>query len=111
MSAMSAENAKVVIPPCAPLKASLRTVLAVAITSAVIFTSGCSNMNLTSVDKTPLTGAAIQGKVHGGQFPVSGSTIGLFVAGSTGYGSSGGNLLTTAVTTGADGSFRDRLQQ
>jgi hypothetical protein len=84
MSAISAENAKVVITPCAAWKANLRTVLAVAIAAAVVFTSGCSNMNLTSVDKTPLTGAAIEGKVHGGQFPVSGSTIGLFVAGSTG---------------------------
>jgi hypothetical protein len=31
--------------------------------------------------------------------------IGLFVAGSTGYGSSGGNLLTSRVTSAADGTF------
>src|SRR5271170_7987681 len=87
-------------------KASLPGVLAVAVASAVVFTSGCSMTNLTSVDHSPLTGAAIQGKVHGGQFPISGSTIGLYVAGSTGYGSSGGNsLLTTTVMSGADGSF------
>ena len=86
-------------------KASLPGVLAVAVASVVVFTSGCSMTNLTSVDNTPLTGAAIQGKVHGGQFPVGGATIGLYVAGSTGYGTSGGNLLTTTVTTAADGSF------
>jgi hypothetical protein len=86
-------------------KAILPGVMAVAVASAVVFTSGCSMTNLTSVDHSPLTGAAIQGKVHGGQFPISGSTIGLYVAGSAGYGSSGGNLLTTAVTTGTDGSF------
>ncbi len=87
-------------------KAILPGVLAVAVASAVVFTSGCSMTNLTSVDHSPLTGAAIQGKVHGGQFPISGSTIGLYVAGSTGYGSSGGNsLLTTTVMSGADGSF------
>ncbi len=86
-------------------KASLPGVLAVAVASAVVFTSGCSMTNVTSVDHTPLSGAAIQGKVHGGQFPVVGATIGLYVAGSSGYGSSGGNLLTTAVTTAADGSF------
>lgn len=52
-----------------------------------------------------MSGAAIQGKVHGGQFPISGATMGLYLAGSSGYGSSGGNLLTTTVTTAADGSF------
>src|ERR1700733_13208396 len=86
-------------------KASLPGVLAVAVASAVVFTSGCSMTNVTSVDHTPLSGPAIQGKVHGGQFPVVGATIGLYVAGSSGYGPSGGNLLTTAVTTAADGSF------
>ncbi len=86
-------------------KASLPGVLAVAVASAVVFTSGCSMTNLTSVDHTPVSGEAIQGKVHGGQFPVVNATIGLYVAGTGGYGISGGNLLTTAVTSAADGSF------
>ena len=86
-------------------KASLPGVVVVAVASVVVFTSGCSMTNLTSVDRISPTGAAVQGKVHGGQFPVGGSTIGLWVAGSTGYGSAGTNLLTSTVTTQADGSF------
>ncbi len=91
----------------ASLKASLPVSLAVAIAAAVVFTSGCSNMNMMSApSNTPVMGATIQGKVHGGQSPIKGSTIGLFVAGSSGYGSSGGaNLLSTPVTSGPDGSF------
>jgi hypothetical protein len=104
---MFAEKARVLNTTNVAWKAYARTVLAVAVSAAVGFTSGCANMATTSLaDNTPVTGAAIKGKVKGGQFPVSGGTIGLFVAGSTGYGSSGGaNLLTTTVTTAADGSF------
>jgi hypothetical protein len=102
---MSADNARVIIAPRVSLKASLRAVFAVATTTVVLFTSGCSNMYSPSVDNTPAMGAAIQGKVHGGQSPISGSAIQLVVAGSTGYGSAGTNLLMTPVTSGADGSF------
>jgi len=63
-------------------------------------------MGTTNMETASMTGAAIQGMVKGGQFPISGSTIGLWVAGSSGYGSSGGNnLLMTPVTTATDGSF------
>jgi hypothetical protein len=56
------------------------------------------------------TGEFVQGKVHGGQQPVTGSTIQLWAASETGYpGTSGFTaptaLLKQAVTTGADGSF------
>lgn len=57
------------------------------------------------MNTTAVTGAATQGKVHGGQSAISGSTVGLFVAGSTGYGSSGASLLTTPVAAAADGTF------
>ncbi len=102
---MSADSAKTMFTPCIALKAGLRTVLAIAVTAVAISISGCANMNSTNMDNTLTTGAAIQGKVHGGQSPISGSTIGLFVAGSSGYGSSGASLLTATVTSGADGSF------
>src|ERR1700679_973415 len=103
---MSADYTKVIFTTRIALKASLRNAFVVAITAAVGFTSGCANMNPTSVDNTSMGGAAIQGRVHGGQFPVSGSTLGLYVAGSTGYGSSGGaNLLKTPVMSAADGTF------
>jgi streptogramin lyase len=43
--------------------------------------------------------------VHGGQQGVSGSTIQLYAAGATGYGSAGTPLLTKTVTTNGAGSF------
>jgi hypothetical protein len=104
-ASMSADNTKIMINPQVASKAHLRTVLAVAISAAAVFISGCSNMYSPGMDTTPTTGAAIQGKVHGGQSAISGSTVGLFVAGSTGYGSAGASLLTTPVTSAADGTF------
>ncbi len=47
----------------------------------------------------------LQGSVHGGQQPVSGSTIRLFAAGTTGYGLAATSLLTQPVTTDAQGNF------
>jgi hypothetical protein len=102
---MFGEKARVLNTTSVALKASMHSVLAVAVSAAVAFTSGCATMYTTSQDTAPVTGAAIQGRVKGGQFPVSGGSIGLYVAGSTGYGSSGGNLLTAPVMTAADGSF------
>ena len=66
---MSADSAKTMFTPCIALKASLRTVLAIAVTAVAISISGCANMNSTNMDNTLTTGAAIQGKVHGGQSP------------------------------------------
>jgi streptogramin lyase len=43
--------------------------------------------------------------VHGGQQGVSGSTIQLYAAGATGYGSAGTPLLTKTVTSNGAGSF------
>ena len=49
--------------------------------------------------------ATLTGMVHGGQQGVSGSTIQLYAAGATGYGSAGTPLLTKTVTTNGAGSF------
>ncbi|MDR3736219.1 MAG: hypothetical protein P4L10_11860 [Acidobacteriaceae bacterium] len=46
----------------------------------------------------------MSGTVHGGQQPISGATIKLYVAGSTGYGSAGTELLGSNVVTTSDGS-------
>lgn len=51
------------------------------------------------------TGAALQGSVHGGQQPVTGSTIQLYAANTTGYGVGSYALLTTPVTTNSGGGF------
>jgi len=47
----------------------------------------------------------IAGKVHGGQQPVSGSTIQLYAANTTTNQGASTPMLTTTVTTAADGSF------
>ena len=81
-------------------------VLAVAIAAAAVFTSGCSNMNMMSApSKYAWNGAAIQGKVHGGQSPIKGSTIGLFVAGSSGLWIFRGSQSAIDYGDVASGSF------
>ena len=51
---MFVEKARVLNTTYVALKA--RTVLAVAVTAAVGFTSGCANMTTTSMDTAPITG-------------------------------------------------------
>lgn len=53
----------------------------------------------------PLAGVALQGKVHGGQQPVSGATIQLYAAGAAGYGSAATPLIGATVKTDANGNF------
>jgi streptogramin lyase len=50
-------------------------------------------------------GVSFGGKVIAGSQPVSGSTVQLYAAGSSGYGSAGTALLSTAATTSVVGSF------
>ena len=77
---------------------------ALALGLALVFLSGCdlSNPLLSS----PQQGAAFQGRVRGGQQPVSGASILLYAAGSTGTGAGAVNLLApNIVTTDASGFF------
>lgn len=53
----------------------------------------------------PSPAGRLRGNVHGAQQPVSGATISLFAAGTSGYGSGAVSLLTTPVTTDASGNF------
>jgi streptogramin lyase len=66
--------------------------------------SGC---NLSSpLQSSSQPGVKIQGKVRGGQQPVSGASIQLYAAGSTGPGTGAIGLLTSgSVSTDASGSF------
>ena len=59
----------------------------------------------TTVSSQPVTGAAMQGRVHGGNQPVTGATIQLYAAGVTGYGSAPAALLATPASTDPSGSF------
>ncbi len=51
------------------------------------------------------TSAALTGIVHSGQQPVSGASVNLYVAGTSGYGTGAASLLSGSVTTGKDGRF------
>lgn len=47
----------------------------------------------------------LTGLVHSGTQPISGSSVDLYVAGTTGYGSGASSLLSSAVTTDTTGKF------
>jgi len=64
--------------------------------------TGCA-FQQPQVQTTP--GTALSGTVHGGQQSVSGSTIQLYAAGTTGYASAATPLLTSTITTDANGNF------
>src|ERR1035441_2205543 len=70
---------------------------ALALGLVLVFLSGCdlSNPLLSS----PQQGAAFQGRVRGGQQPVSGASILLYAAGSTGTGAGAVNLLAPNIVT------------
>ena len=55
--------------------------------------------------RTPVAGVAISGKVFADTYPVVGASVQLYAAGNSGNGSAPTPLLTTALTTAADGSF------
>ena len=67
-----------------------------------IWILGCS-ANVPS--NGPVAGGQLRGSVHGGQQPVTGASIQLYAAGTTGYGTSATALLTSPVVTDSSGSF------
>jgi sugar lactone lactonase YvrE len=48
---------------------------------------------------------SVQGTVYGGQQPVSGSTVTLYAASTSGYGTASSSILTSPVTSDANGNF------
>ena len=83
--------------------------IAVLATFAAFVLAGCNGLVQTA--PTPVTGRSFSGRALGGQQPISGATIQLYAAGSTGYGSaatysSGTSLLgANVVMTDANGHF------
>ncbi len=79
--------------------------------SALLTGCGLGTAGSASSSTTAVAGSRLSGAMHGGQQPISGASIQLYAAGSTGYGSSypystgtsllGGNV----VTTDANGGF------
>ena len=65
---------------------------------------GCSmQQSISPSSRTAVDG--LSGQVHGGQQAVSGAMIQLFTVGTTGDGSASRSLLTTTVSSDANGSF------
>jgi hypothetical protein len=82
-----------------------RLTLFAAVSFAAASLTGCSNMVSTAVaDPTQLQfNTPLQGNVHGGQQPVANSTVTLWAAGNTGYGSAATQLAQT--TSDGNGNF------
>jgi streptogramin lyase len=73
-----------------------------------VLTTGCAG-NMPSDFGVPGSSGSsslhLTGKVYGGQQPVSGSSIQLYTVGTSGLKSASTAILTTAVTTDANGNF------
>jgi streptogramin lyase len=82
----------------------------------VLALAGCGGMPVTTAMRpasNPIPGAALQGRVHGGQQPIVGASVYLYAVNTTGYGGQGItastsnasiSLLTSAGNTTKDGS-------
>jgi lysophospholipase L1-like esterase len=72
---------------------------------AALILSGCGTQPTTAT--TTISGASVplHGNVHGGQQPISGATIQMYAAGTTGDGSAATPLITASVLTDATGGF------
>jgi hypothetical protein len=83
------------------------TALAAATLLLTAALAGCGvGVGLLSAPPAQVVGSSLQGKVFGGQQPISGAAIQLYAAGSTGYGSAATALIPAgSVTTNAGGNF------
>ena len=92
-----------------PARLQVRTRIAIAAaTVAAALLTGCGTGIGTNVNEAASgsTGKGrIQGAVHGGQQPVSGSTVQLYAVTTEGYNAPATALLTVPVTSAASGSF------
>src|SRR3984885_3429473 len=96
------------------MRRSTRVTIRAASLSACKVGLLCGAMILTGCDASPSFHASsttntasvtIAGKIHGGQQPVTGSTVQLYAAGNSGYGAGAQALLSTSVTTDQHGNF------
>ena len=85
------------------------TMLGLCLTASVALTGCSADFGANSGIVTPISGgstpgATIGGNVHGGQQPVNGSTVQLWIVGTSGYGSVAAPL-GASVKTNPDGGF------
>jgi len=73
--------------------------LAAVLCAAALILSGCTSAPVSTTSRTnsPVAGAALQGRVHGGQTPISGASVYLYAANNTGYGNAAISLLNSSV--------------
>lgn len=96
----------------------MRTCSLIALTFCVLVFTGCSGMPvMNSTASNPVQGVALQGRVHGGQGPISGASVYLLAANTSGYGNASASLLNSSgsnthfdgtnyyVTTDSGGNF------
>jgi len=67
--------------------------------------TGCALTSTAPSVPDPVQGSAIQGRVHGGQQPISGANIYLLAANTTGYGQPSLSLLTTGAGSDSIGYY------
>jgi hypothetical protein len=86
-----------------PFARTLRLTLGATLLAAATLQTGCGTGAMSSPSR--IAGPMLQGKIFGGQQPVTGSKIQLYAAGSGGYGTPAVPLIASTVTSGSDGSF------
>jgi hypothetical protein len=83
-----------------------KLVLVTTLSCIGLMATGCSTVNVQgSAAATPLAAVKLSGRLQGGQQPVSGASIQLYAAGTSGYGAASTPLLTQTVTTDINGNF------
>ena len=84
-----------------PVKAAAAVLLCCV--SALV--TGCTSSQFLSVaDNSPILAAAMRGKVHGGQQPITGASVQLWAVGASGYGSAA-TKLGSSVASDSNGNF------
>ncbi len=81
----------------------MRQLFPVSLVPVLLVLTGCAVTADQSVSPSASANAAMQGSVHGGQQPLSGSTVSIYAVGTSGYGA--GASLLASTTTDANGNF------
>ena len=89
------------------LTAALASILAAGLLACAL--TGCGGSTITSLTETPppgsYPGVGFAGKAMAGKQPLIGASVQVYAAGTSGNGSSGTALLSTALTTDSNGVF------
>jgi len=87
-----------------PFPRFLRWLLVCTVPVAITGCGGMAGFAPIETGSSPDAGAALQGKVHGGQSPIVGAHVYLLAANTTGYGAASVSLLTAGTGRTLDSS-------